>query len=96
VDAWAKKLSKSVHECTTINTAIIDKPLTINTPPPRVETSINETPILNVPPPRVVESPKADREKIMLNPNLIKLRQHISNSKKQSKNPSPSPNGIAK
>jgi hypothetical protein len=27
-----------------------------------------------------VESPKADREKIMLDPNRIKLRQHISNS----------------
>jgi hypothetical protein len=73
-------MSKSVKKCTTIKTAIIDKPLTIDTPPPRGETSINETPILDVPPPRVAESPKADREKIMLNPNLIKLRQHISNS----------------
>jgi hypothetical protein len=56
-------MSKSVKEHTTINTAIIDKPLTIDAPPPRVETSTNKTPILNVPPTRVVESPKADREK---------------------------------
>jgi hypothetical protein len=61
-------MSKSAKEHTTINTAIIDKPLTINTPPPRVEKSTNETPILDVPHPRVVESPKADREKIMLDP----------------------------
>jgi hypothetical protein len=61
-------MSKSVKECTTINTAIIDKQLTINTPLPRVETSIED-----VPPPRGVESPKANREKIILNPNPIKL-----------------------
>ncbi len=71
-------ISKSVKEHTAINTAIINKPLTINTPPPRVETSIDKTSILNMLPPRVVESSKADREKIMLNPNRIKLRQHIS------------------
>ncbi len=64
-------MSKSAKERTTINTAIINKPLTINTPPPRVETSTDKTPILNKPPPRVVESPKADREKIMLDPNRI-------------------------
>jgi hypothetical protein len=45
-------MSKSAKERTTINTAIINKPLTINTSPPRVETSTNKTPILNVPPPR--------------------------------------------
>ncbi len=73
-------LSKSVKERTAINAAIINKPLTINTPPPRVETSVDKTSILNMPPPRVVESSKADREKIMLNPNRIKLQQHISNS----------------
>jgi hypothetical protein len=73
-------ISKSVKEHTAINPAIIDKPLTINTPPPRVETSIDETSILNMPPPRVVESSKVDREKIMLNPNRIKFQQHISNS----------------
>ena len=73
-------ISKSVKERTAINTAIINKPLTINTPPPRVETSIDKISILNMPPPRVVESSKADREKIMLNPNRIKLQQHISNS----------------
>jgi hypothetical protein len=66
-------ISKSVKECTAINTAIIEKPLTINTPPPRVETSADKTSILNMPPPRVVESSRADREKIMLNPNRIKL-----------------------
>jgi hypothetical protein len=33
--------SKLVKECTMINTATINKPLTIKTPPPRVETSIN-------------------------------------------------------
>ena len=33
-----------------------------------------------MPPPRVVESSKADRVKIMLNPNRIKLWQHILNS----------------
>jgi hypothetical protein len=38
-------MSKSAKECTTINTAIIDKPLSINTPPPRVETSTNKIPI---------------------------------------------------
>ncbi len=73
-------ISKSVKEHTAINTAIIDKPLTFNTPPPRVETSIDKTSILNMPPPKVVESSKADREKIMLNPKRIKLQQHISNS----------------
>ncbi len=73
-------ISNSVKEHTAINTAIINKPLTINTPPPRVETSIDKISILNMPPPRVVESSKADREKIMLNPNRIKLWQHISNS----------------
>jgi hypothetical protein len=72
--------SKSVKERTAINIAIIDKPLTINTPPPRVETTTDKTSILNMLPPRVVESSKTDREKIMLNPNKIKLRQHISNS----------------
>jgi hypothetical protein len=66
-------ISKSVKERTANNTAIIDKPLTINTPPPRVETSVDKTSILNMPPPRVVESSKADREKIMSNPNRIKL-----------------------
>jgi hypothetical protein len=66
-------ISKSVKKCTAINTAIIDKPLTINTPPPRVETSIDKMSILNMPPPRVVEYSKVDREKIMLNPNRIKL-----------------------
>jgi hypothetical protein len=66
-------ISNSVKEHTAINTAIINKPLTINTPPPRVETSIDKISILNMPPPRVVESSKADREKIMLNPNRIKL-----------------------
>jgi hypothetical protein len=66
-------IGKSVKERTAINTAIIDKPLTINTPPPTVETSIDKTSILNMPPPRVVESYKAEREKIMLNPNRIKL-----------------------
>jgi hypothetical protein len=65
--------SKSAKERTMINTAIIDKPFSIVTHPPRVETSTNETPILDVPPPRVMESPKADREKIMLDPNRIKL-----------------------
>ena len=60
-------ISKSAKERTAINTAII------NTPPPRVETSADKTSILNMPPPRVVESSKADREKIMLNPNRIKL-----------------------
>jgi hypothetical protein len=49
------------------------KPLTINTPPPRLETSIDKTSILNMPPPRVVESSKADSKKIMLNPNRNKL-----------------------
>ncbi len=73
-------ISKSVKERTAINTAIIDKPLTINTPPPRVETSTDKTSILNMPPPRVGESSKADRKKIMLNPNRIELQQHISNS----------------
>ncbi len=68
-----KDIRKSDKECTAINTAIINKPLTINTPPPRVETSTDKTSILNIPPPKVVESPKADREKIMLNPNRIKL-----------------------
>ena len=66
-------MSKSAKERTTINTAIIDKPLTFDTPPPRLETSTNKTPILDMPPPRVVESPKADVEKIMLDPNGIKL-----------------------
>jgi hypothetical protein len=66
-------ISKSVKERTGINIAIIDKPLTINTPPPRVETSADKTSILNMPPPRVVEPPKADREKIMLNQNRIKF-----------------------
>jgi hypothetical protein len=66
-------ISKLVKECTAINTAIFAKPLTINTPPSRVETSVDKTSILNMPPPRVVESSKADREKIMLNPNRIKL-----------------------
>ncbi len=66
-------MSKSAKEHTMINTAIIDKPLTIDTPPPRVETSTNKTPILNVPPPRVVKPPKVDREKIILDPNRIKL-----------------------
>jgi hypothetical protein len=65
-------MSKSAKEHTTINTAIIDKPLTINTPPPSKNIH-QQTPILNVPPPKVVESPKADREKIMLDPNRIKL-----------------------
>jgi hypothetical protein len=74
--------SKTVKECTTINAAIIDKSLTIDTPPPRVETSINETPIFDVPSPKVVESPKADREKVMLAPNLIKLCQHIKTQQK--------------
>jgi hypothetical protein len=73
-------MSKSAKERTTIKAAIINKPLTIDTPPPRVETSTDENPILDVPSPRVVESPKADREKIMLDPNQIKLQQHISNS----------------
>ncbi len=73
-------MSKSAKEHTTINTVIINNPLTIDTPTPRVETSTNKTPILDMPPLRVVESPKADREKIMLDPNRIKLRQHISNS----------------
>jgi hypothetical protein len=73
-------MSKSAKEHTTINTAIINKALTINTPSPRVETYTNKTPILDLPPPRVVESPKADRNKIMLDPNRIKLRQHTSNS----------------
>jgi hypothetical protein len=73
-------ISKTVKERTAINSAIIDKPLTINTPPPRVKTSVDKTSILNMPPPRVVESSKADREKITLNPNRIKLLQHISNS----------------
>ncbi len=36
-------------------------------------THTNKTPILDMPPPRVVESPKADREKITLDPNRIKL-----------------------
>ncbi len=49
-------ISKAVKERTAINTAIIDKPLTINTPPPRVKTSIDKTSILNMPPSRVVES----------------------------------------
>jgi hypothetical protein len=62
-------ISKSAKECTTINLAIIDKPHTIDTPPPRVETSTNKIPILDVPPPRVVKSPKVDREKIMLDQN---------------------------
>jgi hypothetical protein len=73
-------ISKSVKKSTAINPAIINKPFTINTPPPRVETSADKTSILNMPPPRVVESSKVDREKIMLNPNRIKLQQHISNS----------------
>ncbi len=60
-------ISKSVKERTAINTAVINKPLTINTPPQRVETSIDKTSILNMPPPKVVESSKADREEIMLN-----------------------------
>jgi hypothetical protein len=34
-------MSKSAKECTTINTAIFNKPLTIDTPPPRVDTSTN-------------------------------------------------------
>ncbi len=55
-------ISKSVKKHTAINTAIIDKPLTINTPPSRVETSLDKTSILNMPPPRVVEFSKADRE----------------------------------
>jgi hypothetical protein len=58
-------ISKSVKECTAINTTIIDKPLTINTPPPRVFLSVDKTSILNMPPPRVVESSKVDRKKIM-------------------------------
>jgi hypothetical protein len=66
-------ISKSVKERTGINIAIIDKPLTINTPPPRVETSADKTSILNMPPPRVVEPPKVDREKIMFNQNRIKF-----------------------
>ncbi len=66
-------ISKSAKEHTAINKAIVNKPLTINTPPPRVETSTDKTSILNMPPPRVVESPIEDREKIMLNPNRIKL-----------------------
>ncbi len=73
-------ISKSIKEHTAINTAIINKPLTINTPPPRVESSADKTSILNMPPPRVGESSKVDREKIMLNPNRNKLPQHISNS----------------
>jgi hypothetical protein len=55
-------MNKSAKECTTIKTAIINKPLTIDTPPPRVETSTNKNPILNVPPPRVMKSLKADRK----------------------------------
>ena len=62
-------MSKSAKECTTISRAIINKPLTIDTPPPTVETSTNKTPILDMPPPRVVEPPKADREKTMLDPD---------------------------
>ncbi len=73
-------ISTSVKERTAINTAIIDKPLTINPLPPRVETSADKTSILTMPPPRVVESPKTDREKIMFNPNRIKLRHQTSNS----------------
>jgi hypothetical protein len=77
---WVNDISKTAKECTAINTAIIDEPLTINTPPPRVETSVGKTFILNMPPPRVVEFSKADRKKTMLNPNRIKLWKHISNS----------------
>ncbi len=66
-------MNKSAKKRTTINTEIINKPLTINTPPPNAETSTNKTPILNMPPPRVVESPKADREKIMFDSNQSKL-----------------------
>ncbi len=65
--------SKSVKEPTAINTAIINKPLTINTSPARVETSIDKTSILNIPQTRVVKSLKTDREKIMSNPNRMKL-----------------------
>ncbi len=51
-------ISKSVKERTAINTAIINKPLTINTPLPRVKTSADKTSKLNVPPPRVVNPQK--------------------------------------
>ncbi len=70
-DPSVNNISKSIKEPTAISTAIVDKPLTINTPPPRVETSVDKTSILNMPPPRVVESSKADREKVMLNSNRI-------------------------
>jgi hypothetical protein len=62
------EISKSIKKHTAINTVIFNKPLTINTPPPRVKTSVDKTSILNMPPPRVVESSNADREKIMVNP----------------------------
>ncbi len=56
-------ISKSVKERTSINTAIINKPLTINTPPPRVETSVDKTSILNTPPARAVESSKVEEKR---------------------------------
>jgi hypothetical protein len=90
--------SKLVKERTTINTAIINKPLTIETPPPppRVETSINKTPIFDVPPPRVVETPKSRWRKNHVIPKSSQtLTTHSKLSKQQSKNPSPSPNDIA-
>jgi len=88
-------MSKLVKERTMINTAIINKPLTIKTPPTRVETSTNETPIFDVPPPRVVETPKVDRKNHVIPKSSQTWKTHSKLSKQQSKSPSPSPNDIA-